>query len=55
MKERIREVDPAKSITEAALTNKGRFKELLENIPVNVILNDKAALIGAAYCATLLK
>jgi len=38
-----------------AFTNKGRFKELLENIPVNVILNDKAALIGAAYCATMLK
>ena len=48
-------MNPAKSITEAALTNKGRFKELLENIPVNVILNDRAALIGAAYCATMLK
>jgi glucokinase len=39
----------------AAFTNKGRFKELLENIPVNVILNDKAALLGAAHCATMLK
>ena len=38
-----------------AFTNKGRFKELLENIPVKVILNDKSALIGAAYCATMLK
>ena len=38
-----------------AFTNKGRFKELLENIPVKVILNDKAALIGAAYCAAMLK
>jgi len=38
-----------------AFTNKGRFKELLKNIPVNVILNDKAALIGAAHCATMPK
>jgi len=38
-----------------AFTNKGRFKELLENIPVKVILNDKAALMGAAYCAAMLK
>jgi glucokinase len=43
------------SIFLKAFTNKGRFKELLENIPVNVILNDKAALIGAAHCATMLK
>jgi glucokinase len=34
-----------------AFTNKGRFKDFLEKIPVKVILNDKAALIGAAYCA----
>jgi glucokinase len=34
-----------------AFTNKGRFKDLLEKIPVRVILNDKAALLGAAYCA----
>jgi glucokinase len=38
-----------------AFTNKGRFKELLENIPVTVILNDKAALMGAAHCAAMLK
>jgi glucokinase len=35
-----------------AFTNKGRFKSFLEKIPVKVVLNDKAALIGAAYCAT---
>jgi glucokinase len=35
-----------------AFVNKGRFKGFLEKIPVKVILNDKAALIGAAYCAT---
>jgi glucokinase len=34
-----------------AFTNKGRFKELLERIPVRVILNDKAALLGAAHHA----
>jgi len=34
-----------------AFTNKGRFKGFLEKIPVRVVLNDKAALIGAAYCA----
>ena len=34
-----------------AFVNKGRFKEFLETIPVSVILNDKAALIGAAHCA----
>jgi glucokinase len=37
-----------------AFTNKGRFKGFLEKIPVKVVLNDKAALIGAAYCATTL-
>ena len=31
-----------------AFTYKGRFKDLLENIPVKVILNDKTALLGAA-------
>lgn len=30
---------------------KGRFKTLLKKIPVRVILNDKAALYGAAYTA----
>jgi glucokinase len=34
-----------------AFTDKGRFKDLLEKIPVRVILNDKAALLGAAHCA----
>ena len=34
-----------------AFVNKGRFKGFLEKIPVKVILNDKAALIGAAHCA----
>ena len=38
-----------------AFTNKGRFKGFLEEIPVKVILNDKAALIGAAYCAIMHK
>ena len=33
-----------------AYTNKGRFREFLEKIPVRVILNDKAALLGAAQC-----
>ena len=38
-----------------AFINKGRFKGLLEKIPVKVVLNDKAALIGAAYCAAMLQ
>ena len=38
-----------------AFTNKGRFKGFLEKISVKVILNDKAALIGAAYCTAILK
>ena len=37
-----------------AFTNKGRFKGFLEKIPVKVILNDRAALIGAAYCAAMM-
>jgi glucokinase len=32
-------------------TAKGRFSALLQGIPVQVILNDKAALLGAAHCA----
>ena len=32
-------------------TGKGRFKELMEKIPVNIILNDNAALLGAAIRA----
>jgi glucokinase len=38
-----------------SFSNKGRFKTFLEQIPVKVILNDKAALIGAAYYASQLK
>lgn len=38
-----------------AFTNKGRFKDFLEKISVKVVLNDKAALIGAAYCAAMVK
>jgi glucokinase len=34
-----------------AYMNKGRFAKVLEKIPVRVILNDKAALLGAAQCA----
>jgi len=34
-----------------AFTNKGRFEKLLKRIPVWVIRNDKAALLGAARCA----
>lgn len=34
-----------------AFTAKGRFKELLSKMPVRVILNDKAALLGAAWFA----
>lgn len=32
-----------------AFSNKGRFREFLRRIPVRVILNDKAALMGAAH------
>lgn len=34
-----------------AFVNKGRFRPLLEVMPVRVILNDKAALFGAAFRA----
>ena len=34
-----------------AFSNKGRFKGFMNKIPVRVILNDKAALLGAADCA----
>ncbi|HEV2221419.1 MAG TPA: glucokinase [Candidatus Acidoferrales bacterium] len=37
----------------AAFTNKGRLKDVLESMPVRVILNDGAGLRGAAYRATL--
>ena len=36
-----------------AFTSKGRMKPVLEAIPIRVILNDKAALIGAAQCAAV--
>jgi glucokinase len=35
----------------SAFVDKGRFRARLERIPVRVILNDKAALLGAARCA----
>ncbi len=38
-----------------SFTAKGRLTPLLESIPVKVILNDRAALLGAARCATLLE
>lgn len=34
-----------------AFLNKGRLRPLLEGIPVHVITNDRAALVGAARCA----
>jgi glucokinase len=34
-----------------AFLDKGRFRELLSKMPIRVILNDKAALLGAAWCA----
>jgi glucokinase len=34
-----------------AFINKGRFKDFLEKIPVRVVMNDRAALIGAANFA----
>jgi len=37
----------------SAFADKGRFKSLLEDIPVRVILNDKTALYGAARYAAL--
>ena len=35
-----------------AFLAKGRFKEFMSGIPVRVIMNDKAALLGAACCAS---
>ena len=35
----------------ASFTNKGRFSQLMTRIPVKVILNDRAALMGAALYA----
>jgi len=37
-----------------AFTNKGRFAELLAKIPIQVILNEKAPLLGAARVASTL-
>ena len=37
----------------SAFLEKGRMRKVLEQIPVKVILNDKAALLGAARCAVL--
>jgi len=34
-----------------AFAGKGRFRQFLERIPVRVILNDRAALLGAGQCA----
>jgi len=34
-----------------AFSDKGRFRGLLERIPVRVIMNEQAALLGAAECA----
>jgi glucokinase len=36
-----------------AFNDKGRYRELISSIPVYVVLNDKAALRGAAYHASL--
>jgi glucokinase len=35
----------------SAFLEKGRLRSLLENVPVQVITNDKAGLLGAARCA----
>jgi glucokinase len=40
-----------KGVFMKAFTDKGRFRGFLEKIPVRVILNDKAALLGAAFRA----
>jgi glucokinase len=37
----------------AAMQNKGRFRDLMERIPVHVILNPKAGLFGAAATAMM--
>jgi glucokinase len=37
-----------------AFENKGRFREFLHKIPVRVVLNNKAALLGAAQCGLFL-
>jgi len=40
-----------KNVFMKAFEDKGRFRGFMEKIPVRVILNDKAALLGAAHCA----
>lgn len=35
----------------SSFLDKGRMRPLLEDIPVLVVLNDRAALWGAAHCA----
>ena len=37
----------------SAFAAKGRLRELLASIPVKVIMNDRAALLGAGRCAAL--
>ncbi len=37
-----------------AFTEKGRMRELLENVPVHIILNPQVGLMGAALCAARL-
>jgi glucokinase len=39
------------SIFMGSFTGKGRFRDLLAGIPVRVIVNEKAGLLGAAQCA----
>ena len=34
--------------------NKGRYRSVMERLPVSVVLNDKAALIGAAHYAVIM-
>ena len=36
-----------------AFAGKGRMQPLLETMPVRVVVNDKAALMGAARCAVV--
>jgi len=35
----------------SSFSNKGRFKELLQSMPIHIVLNDKTALLGAAAFA----
>ena len=36
-----------------AFLDKGRMRPLVESMPVHVVTNDKAGLLGAARCAAL--